>query len=233
MRRRSRVIGTRRSPVSLCSWASSACATGSAAGGALGAALSSAGLRYVSTSDLVRRPSFPLAGTACGSIACSATSLRTAGLSLVISFLLVGLLLLALLLWGLGAAGSWLGAVGSGVAAGGGGWSATALRTLVSMTARVSWLTAVWPSCLRSSLRTPSAGALTSSVTLSVSRSQSGSPRVTRSPTRLRHGSSVASAIDSASWGTLTSTSTVRPFFALGGHLPGQGHAIEPERLVH
>ena len=80
----------------------------------------------------------------------------------------------------------------------------------------ISPATTVLPSPFTTFARTPSAGAGSSSTTLSVSMSTRFSSRLTASPSFLCHESSVASATDSDSCGTFTSTSIVRSvrFFA-------------------
>ena len=72
--------------------------------------------------------------------------------------------------------------------------------------------------------RTPAAGALTSSVTLSVSSSTSGSSALTASPGFLNHLATVASLTDSPSVGTLMS---VPPPLAAAG-AAGAGSAWLP-----
>jgi hypothetical protein len=71
----------------------------------------------------------------------------------------------------------------------------------------ITWSdTTVPPSATTSSVSTPAEGAGTSSTTLSVSISIRISSMAIASPTFFFHCSMVASATDSDSWGTLTST---------------------------
>ena len=78
-----------------------------------------------------------------------------------------------------------------------------------------------------SSLSTPLAGAGTSSTTLSVSRSTRFSSRLTASPGCLRHATSVASATDSGSCGTRTSTAHgLLPAAAGGAQACGGARAV-------
>jgi hypothetical protein len=76
----------------------------------------------------------------------------------------------------------------------------------VSITAITSRLCTVAPLGATISTSTPAAGAGSSSTTLSVSTSIRFSSRPTASPGCLCQLTSVASATDSGSWGTLTST---------------------------
>ena len=81
----------------------------------------------------------------------------------------------------------------------------------VSMVAMTSLLVTVPPSALTILTSTPACGAGVSSTTLSVSMSTRFSSRLTYSPVFLCHDTSVASATDSESWGTFTSTSMMTP----------------------
>src|SRR5258708_1359372 len=80
----------------------------------------------------------------------------------------------------------------------------------VSMVAITSLLATVPPSPLMTLLNSPDAGAGSSSTTLSVSMSIRFSSRLTNSPCFLCHDSNVASATDSDSAGTFTSTNMAR-----------------------
>ncbi len=84
--------------------------------------------------------------------------------------------------------------------------AAAAAFASVSSTAMMSFDVTVVPSPFSTSTSTPSAGAGSSSTTLSVSMSMRFSSRLTASPAFLCQLTSVASATDSGSWGTLTST---------------------------
>ncbi|MNX82709.1 hypothetical protein D3C86_1144460 [compost metagenome] len=186
MRARMRVMGTRwlgRRP----------------AGTATGAAGTTAALgasTWAITSPLVTRPSLPVPAIAWALTPVSATILRTAGLSSVLTA-------------GAAAAGAELaaGAAGASAAAG----APAAAFASVSMTASRSLVSTVSPSFLRIWVITPSCWAVTSSTTLSVSMPISMSPRETRSPTFLFQSSSVPSLIDSENTGTLTSRSMMSP----------------------
>ncbi len=85
----------------------------------------------------------------------------------------------------------------------------------VSMTAITSPLVTLSPSFFTIFTSTPSAGAGSSSTTLSVSTSIRFSSRFTGSPAFLRQATSVASETDSDSWGTFTSTCMICPWFHL------------------
>ncbi len=150
------------------------------------------------TSPLVTLPSRPLAGMLEASSPCSSTRRRAAGPSLPDPPVSPDRVLDA----------SAVPAVSSGAAASvsaAGSAGAAASASPSSSTARTSPAVTVVPSSMRISLRIPAAGAGTSRTTLSVSRSTRFSSRSTRSPALLCHPTSVASATDSGSWGTLTS----------------------------
>src|SRR5438876_2748517 len=112
----------------------------------------------------------------------------------------------------LGAGGSGLGAGGFGSAAFGGsgfvGAGAAAPFSVSSIATSVCTGT-VCPSCTLISANTPAAGAGISASTLSVEISNSGSSRLTGSPTFLSHLLKVPSAIDSPIWGIRTSTRAI------------------------
>src|SRR5215470_13278552 len=193
------------------------------------------------TSPFVIRPSRPLPVILVGSTPCSSTSFRAAGISR------------ASLRAASGAGGGVGGtAAGSDRAAGGGGGGAAAAVPFasVSIVPITSPETTVPPSPLATFTRTPSAGAGSSRTTLSVSMSIRFSSRLTASPSRLCHASSVASATDSDSCGTFTSTiirHSVRFFAGLGSAYPRRtaktrarnapevlpSSPVLPERLVH
>ena len=110
-------------------------------------------------------------------------------------------------------------AAGSGAAVAGSGPRASSASALgsassaaksasasVSSWAITSLLSTSAPLLFRMLTRTPLSGATISKVTLSVSRSIRPSPNFTSSPTCLRQCNKEASATDSASTGTLTST---------------------------
>src|SRR5882762_1261450 len=106
---------------------------------------------------------------------------------------------------GLGAGG----AAGGGAAAfGGSGFAGAgaAAPASVSKTPTTVCTGTVCPCCTLISARTPAAGAGISASTLSVEISNSGSSRLTGSPTFLSHLLKVPSAIDSPIWGIKTST---------------------------
>src|SRR5208282_473423 len=109
------------------------------------------------------------------------------------------------------AAGAGGGATAAAVAAGAGGGTTAAGAAAAapcaagSITAMTSCATTVAPSGLLISVRTPAAGAGSSSTTLSVSTSTRFSSRLTASPTFLCQLTSVASATDSGNTGTFTS----------------------------
>src|SRR5213596_3222103 len=117
---------------------------------------------------------------------------------------------------GLGAGGSGLGARGGGAGAGaatfgGSGFvgAGAAAPFSVSRIATSVWTGTVCPSCTLISANTPAAGAGISASTLSVEISNSGSSRLTGSPTFLSHLLKVPSAIDSPIWGIRTSTRAI------------------------
>src|SRR6266550_6844362 len=113
----------------------------------------------------------------------------------------------------LGAGGSGLGAGGGGAGAGaaafgGSGFAGagTAAPASVSKTPTTVCTGTVCPCCTLISARTPAAGAGISASTLSVEISNSGSSRLTGSPTFLSHFLKVPSAMDSPICGIKTST---------------------------
>ena len=147
-----------------------------------------------STSPLVTRPSRPVPGTEPAASAWSAISLAAAGI--------VTSALLPLADADAGAVAA-TEAPADAAAAG----AAPAFATpSVSMRAMTSSLTQLSPSPLTISAITPANGAGTSNTTLSVSISTRISSSATASPGFFRHCNSVASATDSDSCGTLTST---------------------------
>src|SRR6266850_2047276 len=194
MRARKRLIGTRCSGRSarICSTLTGAGGWGKegfAAAGGSGAG----GLFAPRTSPLVTRPPRPLPAMAAVSIPFSSASFLAAGMT--------GTALAAGFTAGTGA-----GAAFSGAAAGAAALAALAFPS-VSITAMTSPALTVPPSPLIIFASTPSAGAGSSRTTLSVSMSIRFSSRLTASPTFLCHASSVASATDSESCGTLISIS--------------------------
>ena len=185
---------------------------------------------YSSTSPLVIRPSRPEPAIAPGSRSCSSTSLRTAGPILLAEAEERTAAAAAAAGAGAGAGvGAGAGALGRAVAAGGGGaafsgggfaaagaalaaagaGAATPAATVPGSRIASSWpLVTTAPSAATICLMMPSAGAGTSSTTLSVSRSTRFSSRRTGSPAFLCQATSVASATDSGNCGTLTSMLT-------------------------
>src|SRR6266576_2269567 len=104
------------------------------------------------------------------------------------------------------------GGAGAGAAAfGGSGFvgAGAAAPFSVSSTATNVWTGTVCPSCTLISANTPAAGAGISASTLSVEISNSGSSRLTVSPTFLSHLLKVPSAIDSPICGINTSTRAI------------------------
>ena len=201
MRARRRLIGTRcsgRSP-RFCAvgaaTAGSGLATAAGTGAATGAG-TAAGLAppatAASTSPLVTRPSLPEPATSPTARPLSASSLAAAGIATSPFEPPV--------------------AVGTAAATGAADGTATTCRGLTPAwpsvsTLAMSWsLTTVPPSGTTIWASTPAAGAGTSSTTLSVSISIRISSMATASPGFFFHVSRVASATDSESWGTLTST---------------------------
>ena len=155
-----------------------------------------------STSPLVTRPSLPVPATALTDKWLSASSLAAAGMATSLLPLPAG-----------AAAGAAAGAVGA--AADAAGAAAPALPS-VSMRAINCSAVTVAPSAWTISSNTPAAGAGTSSTTLSVSISIRISSMATASPAFFFHCSMVASATDSDSWGTLTSTIAILNSFQKG-----------------
>src|SRR5437899_5580019 len=149
---------------------------------------------------------------------CSAAILRTSGVDLVRSRCSAvwtpppSPLLAGAGASGRGAGGSGLGAGGFGSAAfGGSGFvgAGAAAPFSVSSIATGVWTGTVCPSCTLISANTPAAGAGISASTLSVEISNSGSSRLTVSPTFLSHLLKVPSAIDSPICGINTSTRAI------------------------
>src|SRR5438876_2613416 len=149
---------------------------------------------------------------------CSAAILRTSGVDLVRSRCSAvwtpppSPLLAGAGASGRGAGGSGLGAGGFGSAAfGGSGFvgAGAAAPFSVSSIATSVWTGTVCPSCTLISANTPAAGAGISASTLSVEISNSGSSRLTGSPTFLSHLLKVPSAIDSPICGIKTSTRAI------------------------
>src|SRR6266446_5072427 len=225
MRARKRLIGTRcsgRFP-RMCSTLTGVGGWGKDGFTAAGASVAG-GLVAPSTSPFVTRPPRPLPATAAVSMPFSSASFRADGM-----------------------AGAELGA---GFAAGAGAGAAFACACTaagaaalafpsVSRVAMTSPAFTVLPSPLMMLASTPSAGAGSSSTTLSVSMSIRFSSRLTASPTFLCHASKVASATDSESCGTLISMSMLflldflasrRPAGALDGANQIVRH--RPERRV-
>ena len=177
----------------------------------------------------------PALGIAAGSTPCSANKFLTAGLSLASGATLGGSVWRAGVpgVAGSGAASVWgpcssesasiartvSSAAGSGAdadssgsrdssasASGSPSSAARPASASVSRWAITSLLSTSSPLLFRMLTRTPLSGATISKVTLSVSRSIKPSPNFTSSPTCLRQCNKEASATDSASTGTLTST---------------------------
>src|SRR5262249_6879569 len=141
--------------------------------------------RNANTSPLVRRPSLPEALISAGFSLFSSTSLRTAGDS--------GSAAAA------GLADSFADAFTAASPVAGFTAGCVEPSPITPSTAPTS---TVCPASTLISLSTPAAGANTSSVTLSVSSSSSGSSALTGSPCALSHLATVASVIDSPSAGT-------------------------------
>jgi hypothetical protein len=172
--------------------AAGALASGLAALAALSLPAASRLSRNSMTSALVIRPSRPLPRISAGSSSCSSTRRRTAGLRRPAALP--------------GSAVSSSSSSGDSSAAASCAGAALALApSPSSRIARMSPAVTVVPSEILISFRIPSAGAGTSRTTLSVSRSARFSSRLTLSPGDLCQATSVASATDSGSWGTLTS----------------------------
>ncbi|MCY1232469.1 hypothetical protein D9M72_449610 [compost metagenome] len=199
IRARRRLIGTRssgRSPSAAKSTgAETCCSAGLAAAGA-GAALAAGAAgaaAAASASPLVMRPSLPVPATWPADRPASAISLAADGIATPPA-----------------AAGAAVAAAGAGAAAAGAGAAAAGAAApavaSVSILAMISSATTVSPSFLTIIDRTPADGAGTSSTTLSVSISIRISSCATASPGFFFQLSMVASATDSESCGTLTST---------------------------
>src|SRR5262245_49512583 len=201
MRARSRDIGTRcsgRSPSAPRSTAGPEARWG--VGAAAGAALAGAcGVPSTarSTSSRVTRPPRPVPPIADVSNCFSAAIFRAAGITAGAAAV------------GAALAAGFASAFGSAFAS---GFAAACPLPSVSICAITSLLVTVPPSPLMIFTITPESGAGVSSTTLSVSMSTRFSSRFTNSPAFLCQVSSVASATDSESWGTLTSISMALPY---------------------
>ena len=149
------------------------------------------GAGAASTSPLVTRPSLPVPTTEPAAMPLSAISLAAAGMATPA--------MEPALATGTGA----LEAAAAGAAAAG---AAAVPTPAESMRAISCSATTVPPSATSISVSMPADGAGTSSTTLSVSISIRISSAATMSPAFFFHCSMVASATDSESWGTLTST---------------------------
>ena len=179
-------------------------------------ALSSVPARKSRTSFLVSLS--PLAGISSASRPCSLNRFLTAGLSLGFrsaggdccrsSAVSESVAAVSAALWG-SSSGSCAGSGSIGAASVSGSGAAATACPSVSIWAINSSLTTSSPLFFRIFTSMPSSGATTSRVTLSVSTSIRASPNFTGSPGCLCQSINVASATDSASTGTLTSTSTV------------------------
>src|SRR4051794_12283966 len=144
------------------------------------------------------RPSRPVAGIFAGSSCFSSTMRRTDGASLSPWF-------------DAGAVGA-VGFAVAGAAAAAGLATGAAVAGAPSSSTASTWpLVTEVPATIRSSFNTPFTGAGTSSTTLSVSRSARFSSRDTDCPACLCQVTSVASATDSGSWGTLISMAMMFP----------------------
>src|SRR5262249_47864972 len=167
--------------------------------------------RKVSTSPLVSRPSLPEAAMSFGSSLFSSISLRTAGDS--------GSAASA------GFGRSLTGALGASLAAGFGA-DAASPSPITPSTAPTS---TVLPASTRISLSVPAAGANTSSVTLSVSSSSSGSSTFIGSPTLFIHFATVASVTDSPRAGTTRFAVMMASNGALAGSVLGEIQCLVDE----
>ncbi len=137
------------------------------------------------------RPSFPLAGICEASRPLSLIILRTAGDVFALS---LGAAAFSAFAAFAGAAASFLSAFFAG---------AESFATAPSSNSpRIAPTSTLSPSPTTIFTITPSAGALTSNVTLSVSNSTIGSSALTASPSFFSHCATVASATDSPSVGT-------------------------------
>src|SRR5215813_7020978 len=180
-----RVMRTRSSRAPAGRAAAGADGAGAAGVGATGAiVVLPRASRTASTSPLVSRPSLPEAAISLGSSLFSSISLRTAGASG--SAAAAG--------FGVSLAGAFGVSLAAGLGAG-----AAAPSPITPSTAPTS---TVLPASTRISLSVPAAGANTSSVTLSVSSSSSGSSTFIGSPTLFIHFATVASVTDSPRAGT-------------------------------
>jgi hypothetical protein len=170
---------------------------GRAATAGAGAGLAPPPATVDSTSPLVTRPSRPVPGTEPAGRLLSAISLAAAGIATPDLEPPAGAEAVATAL-----AVAWAGLAAAGAPAAG---AAEALPSLSIFAITCSAIT-VPPSATTISDSTPALGAGTSSTTLSVSISIRISSRATDSPAFFFHCNRVASATDSDSWGTLTST---------------------------
>src|SRR5690349_3653825 len=183
-------------------------ALGSSAAGAFGAGDGACARAPITsmTSPFVMRPPRPVPATLAGSIASSAIILRAAGKAAAPSPVCAGGALAGAVVPAVGFAGAAGGAAaGDGAVAVAAADVAALAFASVSMTAMTSFDVTVAPSGRVISASTPSPGAGSSSTTLSVSMSIRFSSRLTASPGCLCQLTSVASATDSGSCGTLTS----------------------------
>src|SRR5213080_4960908 len=130
-------------------------------------------------------------------------------------------------------------------ATGGAAGEAAAAALSVSITATRVWTGTVCPSCTLISASTPAVGAGISASTLSVEISNSGSSRLTSSPSFLSHLLKVPSAMDSPIWGMRTSTRAIESpsirrkpscglhdIVRLGQHEIFQGRRIRQRHVV-
>ena len=158
------------------------------------------------TSPLVTRPSLPVPTTESAARLLSAINLAADGMATPAMETLAGTTVAG--------AATAARAVAPGAAA-------TPALPSVSMRAINCSAATVAPSATTSSASTPAAGAGTSSTTLSVSISINISSMATKSPAFFFHCNRVASATDSDSWGTFTSTiaiSNTPIFISMGRH---------------
>ena len=151
--------------------------------------------RAASISPLVTRPSLPVPATEPGAMPPSAISLAAAGMATPALDCDAAA--------AAGAAATGAAATAAGAAAAGAVAPATAAVSIRAISCSAA---TVAPSPCKISTSTPLEGAGHSSTTLSVSISIRVSSAVTASPTFFFHCSRVASATDSESCGTLTST---------------------------
>ena len=156
------------------------------------------------TSGFVKRPSLPEPCILFGSTSCSANNRRTAGPVATVSEFLVSFTSTA----------GFIAAIDLSASAGFGS-DADALADSSIFASNCPDVTTA-PTSHAISLNIPSAGAGTSSTTLSVSKSSIFSPRDTASPAFLCHAAMVASETDSGNAGTFTSIDIVVSYFKRG-----------------